>query len=204
MHFVSAGQITDAIAAWGYLGIFICVFIGNLGVPVPEETVLLIAGFLAGQDVLDVRTVYAAAVVSAIFGDSCGYVLGRTGGQRLMERLASKFEFARRRYEWLKTFFTAHGSKAVFFARFITGARFMAGPMAGAAGMNFWQFLGWNLLGALVWCFLMVTIGYLLVGQMWSILHMSHRAVQLTELAALVAVMGIYLFLRWRSRVNGR
>jgi membrane protein DedA with SNARE-associated domain len=201
MHAFTTAQILDTLAAWGYLGIFLCVFVGNLGIPVPEETVLLVAGFLAGQDLLDVKTVYAVAVVSAIFGDGCGYLFGRTGGQRLVERLASKFEFIHRRYEWLKLFFSTHGRKAVFFARFITGARFMAGPMAGAAGMNFWRFLGWNVLGALVWCFLMIAIGYLLVNE-WNSLHMTHRAAQAFGVTALVAVLAAYLLLRWRSRTN--
>jgi len=201
MHLFTAGQITDAIATWGYLGIFLCVFIGNLGVPVPEETVLLVAGFLAGQDLLDVKTVYVVAVVSAIVGDGCGYLFGRTGGARLMERLASRFEFVHRRYEWLKGFFQIHGAKAVFFARFVMGARFMAGPMAGAAGMKFWSFFGWNVLGAIVWCFIMIAIGYLLVDE-WSSLQMSHRAAQLIGLAALIAVLGSYVVIRWRSRTS--
>src|SRR5271163_2756207 len=105
-------HIADLLTTWGYLGIFVAVFVGNLGVPVPEETVLLAAGFLAGQDLLDVKTVYAVAVVSAIIGDSCGYLFGRTGGARLMERLASRFAFVHRRYEWLKVFFRTHGAKA--------------------------------------------------------------------------------------------
>ena len=41
------------LGSWGYLGIFIAVFVGNLGVPVPEETVMLAAGFLAGRVLLD-------------------------------------------------------------------------------------------------------------------------------------------------------
>ena len=49
------GHVDKLIAAWGYLGIFICVFVGNLGVPVPEESVVLAAGFLAGQGILDIK-----------------------------------------------------------------------------------------------------------------------------------------------------
>jgi len=48
LHVLNPVVIAEWLSAWGYLGVFICVFIGNLGVPVPEETVLLTAGFLAG------------------------------------------------------------------------------------------------------------------------------------------------------------
>ena len=196
MHFLSPTFVTDLIVNWGYLGIFVCVFVGNLGIPVPEETVVLVAGFLAGREILELKTVYVVVVLSAITGDSCGYLLGRTGGQRLLERLAGQFEFVRTRYVRIQTFFETHGPKAVFMARFITGARFMAGPMAGAAGMAFWRFLGWNVLGALVWCALMVGIGYLVVDEVWRVIHLTHRAGQIAGVIVVVFAVALYLFFR--------
>ena len=196
MHFLSPTFVTDLIVNWGYLGIFVCVFVGNLGIPVPEETVVLVAGFLAGREILELKTVYVVVVLSAITGDSCGYLLGRTGGQRLLERLAGQFEFVRTRYVRIQTFFETHGPKAVFMARFITGARFMAGPMAGAAGMAFWRFLGWNVLGALVWCALMVGIGYLVVDEVWRVIHLTHRAGQIAGVIVVVLAVALYLFFR--------
>jgi membrane protein DedA with SNARE-associated domain len=87
-------------------------------------------------------------------------------------------------------------------ARFIAGARFMAGPMAGAAGMEFWRFFGWNALGALVWCALMVGIGYLvgayLVGdEIWRVIHLTHRAGQIAA-GVTVVVMALVFYLFWR------
>ena len=100
MHeFLKPEHIANWLTTWGYLGIFVFVFIGNLGVPVPEETVLLAAGFLAGREILDLRWVYIITIVSAVTGDCCGFILGRTGGQRLLGRLADRFDFARNRYD---------------------------------------------------------------------------------------------------------
>jgi membrane protein DedA with SNARE-associated domain len=194
MHAImDPAMIADWLATWGYVGIFTFVFIGNLGVPVPEETVMLAAGFLAGRDILDVRAVYGVVLLSAVTGDCCGFAIGRTGGQRLMARLAQNFEFARRRYDRLQMFFKTHGSKAVFMARFIAGVRFMAGPMAGAAGMPFFQFLGWNVLGAIVWCSLIVTIGYLLGDELYRVVRLAHLASRWTELIALMVVVAVFL-----------
>ncbi len=200
MHFLDPAFITDLIANWGYLGIFACVFIGNLGIPVPEETVVLAAGFLAGQEILELRTVYVVVVLSAVTGDTCGYFLGRTGGQKLIESMAGQWEFVRSRYARIRSFFEMHGPKAVFMARFITGARFLAGPMAGAAGMSFWRFLGWNLLGALVWCALMVAIGYLVGDELWPAIHVTHRAGQIAAVVIVVVALAIYLLWRREDR----
>jgi membrane protein DedA with SNARE-associated domain len=192
-------NIAEVLSTWGYLGIFLCVFIGNLGVPVPEETVMLVAGFLAGREILDLRAVYAVVIASAVTGDCCGFMLGRTGGQRLLSRLAASFPFARQRYDRLQVFFQTHGSKAVFMARFIAGVRFMAGPMAGAAGMRFWRFLGWNVLGALVWCTLIVTVGYLVGDELYQAVRLAHAASLWVAIAAVLLGVAAVLFW-WRER----
>ena len=200
MHGITdPAHITDLLATWGYLGIFIAVFVGNLGIPVPEETVMLAAGFLAGRSLLDLRIVYVTVVASAVTGDCCGYVIGRTGGQRVLARLASAFPFMRTRYDRLQLFFQTHGSKAVFMARFITGARFMAGPMAGACGMPFFQFLGWNVLGAIVWCSLVVTVGYLVGDELYRAMTTAHQASRWIELAGVAVAIVVFVFW-WRDR----
>jgi membrane protein DedA with SNARE-associated domain len=198
-HILSPAGMADWLSTWGYLGVFIFVFMGNLGIPVPEETVLLVAGFLAGRDDLDLRTVYVVGITSAVVGDCCGFLFGRTGGQRIFENMAQRFSFVRRRYDRLQRFFVTHGSKAVFMARFVAGARFMAGPMAGAAGMKFWRFLGWNVLGALIWCSLVITIGYLVGDELEWVTHVAHMASHWVALAFFLLLGAIWLFW-WRER----
>lgn len=200
MHaFTDPANVQAWIATWGYLGIFLFVFIGNLGIPVPEETVMIVAGFVAGREILDIRAVYAVVFLSAVTGDCCGFLIGRTGGQRLLARLATRFEFARRRYDRLQIFFQTHGAKAVFMARFIAGVRFMAGPMAGAAGMPFAQFLGWNVMGAMVWCSIVVTVGYLVGDELYDVIRISHLASRGTELAVALVVIALFV-VWWRER----
>jgi membrane protein DedA with SNARE-associated domain len=175
-HILSASGMTDWLSRWSYLGIILCVFIGNLGIPVPEELVLLAAGFLAGRHVLELGTLYSVAILSAVAGDSCGFLVGRTGGRRLFVGLSQKSSLLRKRYKHLRTFFRVHGNKAVFLGRFIMGVRFIAGPMAGAAGMGFWGFLAWNLLGACIWCSVVITIGTLSAIS-WIGWHMCYARV---------------------------
>ena len=201
-HVLSPSELSGWLSTWGYLGIFVCVFIGNLGVPVPEETVLLVAGFLAGRGDLELRVVYVVGVGSAVTGDCCGFLFGRTSGQRLFESLARRYQFVRRRYDRLQDFFKAHGAKAVFMARFVAGARFLAGPMAGAAGMSFVRFLGWNMLGALVWCLLVISVGYLVGDELEAVAHVFHLATQWIALAVFLALVGFWLL--WRERQQRR
>jgi membrane protein DedA with SNARE-associated domain len=200
MHaLLNPANIVEWLKTWGYLGIFVCVFIGNLGIPVPEESVMLVAGFMAGRSILDLRFVYLVCVLSAVTGDCCGFFVGRHGGQRIIARLALRSTTFTHRYERLRMFFHAHGSKAVFMARFIAGVRFMAGPMAGAAGMPFLRFLGWNLLGAIIWSTLVVTIGYLVGDEVYRVTEYAHHAQRWIALAALLLCFGFWFFW-WRDK----
>lgn len=201
-HVPNPSELSNWLSTWGYLGVFICVFIGNLGIPVPEETVLLAAGFLAGRGELSLEPLYLVGIGSAVTGDCCGFLFGRTGGQRLFEQLARRFTFVRTRYERLQEFFKIHGPKAVFMARFVAGARFMAGPMAGAAGMSFLRFLGWNVSGALIWCSLIITIGYVVGDELEWVVHVVHAASRWVALAIFLLLAGIWFF--WRERQQDR
>jgi membrane protein DedA with SNARE-associated domain len=199
-HVPNPSELSTWLSTWGYLGVFLCVFIGNLGIPVPEETVLLVAGFLAGRGDLSLEPLYLVGIASAVVGDCCGFIFGRTGGQRLFERLAQRFTFVRTRYERLQTFFKVHGSKAVFMARFVVGARFMAGPMAGAAGMSFLRFLGWNVSGAIIWCSLIISVGYLLGDELEWVAHVMHTASHWLALGIFLLGAGIWLCFRERQQ----
>ena len=181
-------------------------FVGNLGLPVPEESVVLAAGFLAGRDVLSLKLVMLVAFASAVVGDNFGYMLGRTGGRQVVVRLAHSSSWLRWRHRRFKAFFDAHGNKTIFLARFIAGLRFMAGPMAGAMRMPFWRFFGWNVMGAIVWCAVIAYLGFVL-GDQWEVVAAQiHRAGQWVMIAAAAGgALAIYpLWLRHRWRPNSQ
>src|ERR671933_657575 len=70
----------------GYLLLFALVGAESTGVPLPGETALIAAGVLAHHGRFHIALVIAAAAVAAIVGDNVGYLIGRTGGRRLLER----------------------------------------------------------------------------------------------------------------------
>jgi membrane protein DedA with SNARE-associated domain len=199
-HILSPSGLTAWLSSWGYLGIFICILLGNVGIPIPEKLVLLVAGILAGRKDLDLGVLYVLAIISVVTGDSCGFLAGRTGGQELFEWLARKFTFVHRRYQHLQAFFQAHGDSAVFWSRLVMGSRFMAGPMAGAAGMSYSRFLEWNLLGAFVSCFLFITLGYIVGNHLDWVVHLVKEGGLWIAVAIFLSVVVTACILWWRKR----
>jgi membrane protein DedA with SNARE-associated domain len=178
-------DLTHLVEAWGYAAIFLIVVLGNVGLPVPEEIVLTASGYLAWQGHLRFPVVVLVAIVSAVTGDNIGYWLGRRYGQRILGRLVAA---APERTERARAFILRYGPLAVFVARFVAGLRFMAGPLAGSAGLPPWRFAVANLLGAVVYVPIIVSAGYAIGYGVGDRIERLRQAAGYTERYALIAV----------------
>ncbi len=148
------------IGHWGYLAVFLFVVLGNVGVPVPEETILALAGYLTWRGQLRLPLVLAVGIISAAVGDNLGYWIGRRYGRWIIERYSPWVLGTPARLESMRQFVERHGPFGVFVGRFVPGLRFMAGPVAGATGIRPFPFVVANVLGAVVYVPLMVGLGY--------------------------------------------
>jgi membrane protein DedA with SNARE-associated domain len=151
-----------SIAHWGYPAIFVVVVPGNMGLPVPEETILIVAGYLVWHGHLRFSIVLVVGVIGAAAGDNLGYWLGRRYGQTAVERLARWAAVDAERMGSMRRFVARYGAVGVFLGRFFPGLRFIAGPLAGASGLGLRPFFVANVFGAAVFVPYAVGLGYAL------------------------------------------
>jgi len=142
----------------GYPLLFAFVAAESAGALVPGETSLIVAAALAGQGTLSLPLVIAIAAGAAIVGDNVGYVIGRRGLRRLVDRPGRWAAGRRQLVERGEEFFARHGSPTVFFGRWLPGLRVVTSWLAGADRMPWRRFLVWNALGGITWA---ATIGAL-------------------------------------------
>ncbi len=154
------GILKAVIAEWGYVAIFAFVILGNLGVPIPENSVLWLAGFFVWKGRLSLPVVLLVGIVAAVAGDNLGYWIGRRYGQPAIERHGRRLSLTPARLDHMRRFVHRYGPVGVFLARFVIGLRFMAGPLAGSMGLPPLTFLLANVLGALVYVPVTVGEGY--------------------------------------------
>jgi membrane-associated protein len=193
--------LTDFFARYGYWVVFFGVMLENGGVPLPGETVLLFAGFLAYQGEIQLVWAIGIAIAGATLGDSLGYTLGRYGGNAFFDRTVKRFKFLARQFENAKALFLRHGRWAVFTGRFITGLRVFAGPLAGLFKMPYPQFLLFNFTGAVLWATAIGCVGFLF-GNSWdNLVHVVKDIHRVTlGLVAVLALIGLIAYLRRRAR----
>lgn len=153
-------DLSTVLEHWRYPAIFVVVVLGNVGLPVPEETVLALGGFLAERGDMRLPIVIAVGVLAAVAGDNLGYWLGRRFGRDALGKYGRYVGVTPERLARVSTLMTRYGGFAVFVARFVPGVRTLAGPVAGATGMPPLTFVVSNALGALAYVPYVVVVGY--------------------------------------------
>jgi membrane protein DedA with SNARE-associated domain len=183
----------------GYPVLFALVMGESLGIPLPGETALILGGLGANEGKLSIEVVIGLAAAAAIIGDNIGFFfIGRRGGRRLLERPG---RFARERRRVLEVgdpFFERHGSKAVFFGRWITGLRTWASWLAGASEMHWRTFLLWNAAGGICWS---ITVGLAAYYGGKTVKHIVTTAGLYGGIAVAVVIVIAVVILRRRRRL---
>lgn len=190
------------IADYGYWAVALALLLENAGIPVPGETTLLLASFLAhSEQKLHLGWIIVVGTCAATIGDNLGYIIGRRGGRPLFERYQKSLRIPAQSLERGERLFAQYGAATVFFARFIFGLRVFAGPLAGVLRMPWKAFALYNLFGAVVWVTVIASAGYLF-GRHWNMLEDAIKRFDVAIVAVAVAVCLIYW---WRKRrANGR
>jgi membrane protein DedA with SNARE-associated domain len=193
-------DLNGLIEHWRYVAIFVVVVLGNLGLPVPEEAVLILAGFLVWGGKLRLPPVLVVSIMGAVVGDNLGYWAGRHYGQTAIKRYGHHLFITEERFESMQRFVERYGPLGVFIARFLPGLRFLAGPLAGTAGLRFLSFLVSNVLGAAVYVPIMVGVGYAIGHGLGGYVEEFQRVVGEIEYPALIVLIILSVgLLGWRA-----
>jgi len=183
----------------GYWTLAITLLLENAGIPLPGETMLLFASFLAFQHhELNLGLIILVATAACTLGDNLGYWIGFHGGRPLLRRYQKFFPISDDEIARGETMFQRFGPVTVFFARFVFGMRVIAGPLAGVLRMWWRRFVLFNFLGAAVWVIVISCVGYFF-GRHW---HRLLRIVGRANVVVFVVAVLVVWFL-WRRYRRG-
>jgi undecaprenyl-diphosphatase len=189
-------SVTRLVESYGYAVLFLFVAVESLGIPLPGETVLVTAAALAALGHLSIWWVIAIAAAGGIVGDAAGYWIGRLGGLALLKRYGRFVHFDEHKLDRVRSFFDRHGSKAVFFGRFIALLRTWAALLAGTAEMPYRVFTLYNVAGGITWATLFGTLGYVF-GRSLPLLERYIGQASLAVVLLIALVVTLWLGWRW-------
>ena len=189
-----ARNLDSVLATYGYLAVFFFVGIESIGIPVPGETMLVTAAIYAGTTgKLSIFWVIVASSAGAIVGDNIGYVIGRTGGYRLLKRYGRYIRLEENRLRLGQYLFHKHGPKVVFFGRFVSVLRIFAAFLAGVNRMHWRRFLIFNAAGGIIWSTI-YGVGAFLLGK--QLLQLSGRVDLVLAIVGVAVIVTVIIFLR--------
>lgn len=189
--------LREFLVHYGYWAIALVLLLENAGLPVPGETTLLLASFLAySEHRLRLPYIVLVGTCAATLGDNLGFLLGHYGGRPLLDRYRETFRVRQQTITRGEALFARYGAATIFFARFVAGLRIVAGPLAGVLHMPWRKFLVFNFLGATVWVTVVSVAGYL-SGKHWETFV---DVIKDMNIGAIIAIGALVLFLWWRHR----
>ena len=156
-----------------------------VGFFLPGDSLLVSAGIFAATGHLNLAWLLLSVSLCAVVGDQVGYAIGRKAGQALYRREDSLI-FRRRHLERAHEFYEKYGAKTIVIARFVPIVRTFAPAVAGAANMNYRQFVTYNVMGGLLWVWSMLLGGFWLGSAIPDISRNIHLVIGIVVLLSIL------------------
>ena len=185
------------IAHYGYFGIFGLLVLGIIGLPVPDETLLTVAGYLIYRGQLLLIPTGLAALLGSLCGITLSYVIGRATGYLVIERYGPKLHIKMERVHKVHDWFRRVGGFSLTLGYFVPGVRHLTAYVAGASELEYPTFALFAYPGGLLWCSTFITLGYFL-GDRWNAIAGKVHEDVLIAAGALALLGGGYVL--WRRR----
>lgn len=183
--------LTDWIVQYGYVGLTALLMLGIVGLPVPDETLLVFSGFLVHEGKLRVLPTFLAALAGAVSGITTSYLLGRVLGRPVVERYGRFIHLTEARLARVEAWFERYGEWVLPAGYFIPGVRHFSALAVGIAGLPYRRFALFAYTGACFWVALFLTLGFL-VGDHWqAVMGMVHRYTGVAIAVAAVLIVGV-------------
>jgi membrane protein DedA with SNARE-associated domain len=181
--------------------LFFSLIMCGLGMPVPEEVLFVFAGYWGRRFSIDPLLLCATGISGILVGDIIPYSLGRHLGAAILQKPYAWCVFLLRYRRRAEDFFRQHGSKTVFFARFIPGLRTPVFLIAGIMHTSLANFLLWDGMGAMITCPITITLAYCF-GEKVRYWFLNSQGVVLSvglALSLLVALL-VYSQRKWEKK----
>ncbi len=194
--------LTVWITQYGSFALFVLLCLGIFAIPIPDETLMVFAGFLIAHGKLELIPTFIASLAGACCGITISYLIGRTAGTFLIKKYGHWVHITEARMERVHLWFERVGRFALLIGYFIPGVRHLTGYAAGVSAMEYKHFASFSYSGATIWVACFLTIGYF-VGNRWE------RITYVLEeqwyhivfiLIAVIVLISLYWWLKKRTK----
>ncbi|MFQ5912910.1 MAG: DedA family protein [Nitrospinota bacterium] len=191
---------TSYSAEFIYIFLFGILLLSGLGLPVPEDAVLLSGGFLVYIGYTKLIPTVFVCFFGVLCGDILMFLIGQKLGTDAVRHKSVAYFFTPKRLSRVQNYFRKHGTMTILLARFLVGLRGATFLLAGSMYMPFRQFFWLDLLAAVVSVPLVTYLGYVFGPHLEALLKLFRRVEVIVLIVVILTVGAIYWFRRARNR----
>ncbi len=187
------------ITHYGYFGIFTLLMFGIVGLPVPDETLLALSGFLVSRGELHIIPTFIAAYLGSITGISISYAIGSTFGHHILLKYGHFIHITEARLQKAHDWFEKIGRWTLLLGYFIPGVRHVVAILAGASELQMWEFALFSYTGGFIWTATFILLGYYFGIHWKSVLYAVDHRVIIISIAAILTLLIFYFIIKHKS-----
>jgi membrane protein DedA with SNARE-associated domain len=189
------------IDLYGYAALFFGLVFGIIGLPVPDESLLALFGYLVSTGRFQFALTYVVACLGSLTGITLSYWIGRSGGYRLIHKYGPRVHLTEERLQRVHGWFDRIGKWALTVGYFIPGVRHFTALVAGASELQYPAFALFAYSGGLIWSLTFISLGYYLGGAWSQDFSIGYRLPLALGATVLFAGIALFFFIkRKRSR----
>ena len=186
------------VAAHGYGALYLLLALGVIGLPIPDETLLVFTGYLIFRGKLHPVGAFLAAVAGAWTGISVSYLLGRTLGVGAVHRYGRYIHLTETRLAKVHRWFERIGHWMLVVGYYIIGVRHFTAIVAGMSKLEYPTFIAYAWTGGALWVATFLTLGYFL-GESWRpVAELVQHYIAYASAAFVSA--GVLWYILWKKR----
>ena len=153
-------MLHNLIIHYGFIGLFVLLILGIVGLPIPDETLLMFSGYLISKGDMGAVQTYISAYVGSVIGISLSYLIGCTFGFNILSKYGHFIHVTETRLQVVHKWFEKIGKWLLVAGYFIPGVRHLVAIFAGISKLKTWEFMVFAYTGALIWLTTFLTVGY--------------------------------------------
>ncbi|BBG28160.1 hypothetical protein IC007_2715 [Sulfuracidifex tepidarius] len=178
-----------------YSILLILMFLEALGLPVPSEVIMPLAGYFSSQGQYDLLGAILVGTIGATIGSFLDYFIALFLGEPILLRYGKYIRLTQANLNKMYLWFNKYGVLAVFFARFLPAVRALISYPAGLAKMNFLRFFIATFAGQFLWNGVLAYVGFLF-GRNYSTIvsQIDHLTYIITIILIIALIVVIILY----------
>lgn len=201
------GLLSDSVSQYGYPALFFLLWLGIVGMPIPDEVIVLSAGVLTSLGVLRFVPAFIATYLGVVSGLSVGYVLGRVLGAPALNWISRK-KGMDKHLARAQQLLDRYGSFALCISYFFPVVRHVVPYLVGIGKMSFRKYALFSYTTGLVWSIVLFVAGYALgdnVDVLEGFRSVFNRGAAVVGIVVVLAgTVGVYGYKVWKGKQQAR